>query len=77
MNVLKVSRFSCQKRLHKKERVNLAEELLEGFSPCIFNRLCVTHFKSSSNGNLDPKSEMVTFFFFKGALKVTVVNSDI
>ena len=76
MDLLKALRFPYQKRLHDKEHLNLATEVLKGFSPGVLSRLCVTHSKSSNSRNLEPKIELIIFLFFKVALKATVVNSD-
>ena len=51
MDLLKLSRFPYQKRLRNKGRLNLATEVLKGFSPAVFNRLCVTQIKSNKNEN--------------------------
>ena len=45
MDLLKVPRFLYQKRIHNKGNLNLATEVLKGFSPGIFNRLYATHNK--------------------------------
>ena len=50
--LLKAPRFPYKKRLQNKGHINLVTEVLKGFSPSVFNRLCVTHSKSSKNGNL-------------------------
>ena len=75
MDLLKVPRFPYQKRFHNKGYLNLATETLTGFSLYAFNRLCVTHEKSSNNGNLEPKSQLISLFF-KVALKAIVVYSN-
>ena len=41
MDLLKTPRFTYQKRLHNKRYLNLATWILKGFSPGVFNRLCV------------------------------------
>ena len=48
MDLLKAPRFPYQKRkrIHNKGHLNLATEVLKGFSPVVFNRLCVTHNKN-------------------------------
>ena len=43
MDLLKAPRFPYQKRIHNKEHLNLATEILKGFSSSVFNRVCVTH----------------------------------
>ena len=65
-----------EKRLHNKGQLILATELLKSFSPGVFSRLCVTHSKNNNNGNLEPKSELIIFFFFKEILKAEIVNSE-
>ena len=75
MDLFKVPWFPCKKRSHNKGQLNLATEVLKGFSRGVFNSLCVTRRKNSINGNLEPKSELI-FLFFKVALKAAVVNSD-
>ena len=74
-DLLKVPRFPYKNILHNKGHLNLGKEVLKAFSPRVFNRLCVTHSKSGINGNLEPKIELIVSFFFKVALKTTVVNS--
>ena len=76
MDLLKFSRFPNQKRLHNIGNLNLAIEVLKGFKPGVFNRLCVTHSKSSNSGNLEPKIELIIFLSFKVALKALIVSSD-
>ena len=41
------SRFPYKKRFHNKGSINLAKQVLKGFSPGVFNILCVTHSKSN------------------------------
>ena len=48
MNLLKIPRFPCRKRLRNKAHLNLATEVLKVFSPSGFNGLCVTQSKSSN-----------------------------
>ena len=74
MDLFKAPWFPYKKRSHNKGQLNLATEVLKGFSRGVFNNLCVTHRKSSINGDLEPKSELIIFLFL--ALKATVVNSD-
>ena len=76
MNLLKVPRFHYKNALYYKEHLDLLTEVLKGFSPSVFKRPCVTHSKSSKNGNLESKSELIIFFFFKVALKASIVSSD-
>lgn len=75
MDLLKVQRFPYQKRRHNKGNFTLPTEVLKSYSPDLFNRSCVTQSKSKKNGNLEPKSELITFFFFKVTLKATGFNS--
>ena len=70
VDLLKILKFPCKKRLHNKRHINLATEALKSFCPDVFNRLCVTHNKSSNNWNLEPKSELITSLLFKKALKL-------
>ena len=51
MELLKVPRFPYQKRFHNKGHLNLVTDVRKGFSPGIFNRLCVTHDKINKNEN--------------------------
>ena len=46
MDLLKVPRFPYQKGIHNKGHLNLATEVLKGFSPGVFNRLYVIHNKN-------------------------------
>ena len=46
MDLLKAPRFSYQERNHNKGHLNLAAEVLKGFSPSVFTRLCVIHNKN-------------------------------
>ena len=46
MDLLKAPRFPNQKRIHNKEHLSLATEILKGFSPGIFNSLGVNHNKN-------------------------------
>ena len=64
------------KRLHSKGHLDLATEIVKGFSPDVFNSLYVNHSKSSNSGSLEPNSDLIIPFFYKLALKATVVNSD-
>ena len=73
MDLLKVPRFSCQKRLQR--HLTLAVEGLKSSTASVSNRLSVTVRKSSNNWNLEPKGDLIIFLFFKVTLKVTVVNS--
>ena len=88
MDLLKVPRFSCQKRIHNKAHLNLVTEVLNGFSPGVFNRLYVNHkknleqpkFRSKERANntslLEPKSELMIILFSKVTLKATAINSE-
>ena len=73
MDLLTVPRFFYQKRIHIKAHLNLATEVLKGFSPGFFSRFYVTHNKNF--GNLELKSELVIFLFSKVTLKARAVNS--
>ena len=64
MDLLKVPRFPYLKRLHNKGHLNFVTELMKDFSPSFSNKLYVTHSESCNNGNLEPKSELIIFFFF-------------
>ena len=46
--------------------LNLAKRSPEGFSSCVFNRLCATHSKSNKNKNEESKNQRVSadIFFF-------------
>ena len=46
MDLLKAPRFPYQKRIHNKGHLNLAIEVLKGFSSGVFRSLCVTHNKN-------------------------------
>ena len=75
MDLLKVLRFPYQKRLQNLGHFNLGKEILKGFSPDVFRKLCVSHSKSSNNGNFGPKNELaISPFLFKVATKATVVT---
>ena len=64
MGLLKVPRFPYLKRLHNKGHLNFVTELMKDFSPSFSNKLYVTHSESCNNGNLEPKIELIIFFFF-------------
>ena len=51
-----------KKRFNNKGHLKLATDLLKGFSPDFFNKSYVTDSKSNMAKNLEPKSELVTFF---------------
>ena len=76
MDLLKDPSFPYQKRLHNKEHLNLATEVLKGLILGVYSRLCVTHRENSNNGNLKLKSRLIIFFFFKEVLKAAVTNSN-
>ena len=76
MDLLKAPRFPYQKKLHNKGHLNLAAEVLNGFSPGVFKRFFVTPSKNSNSGNLEPNSELIKFLFLKVTLKPTILNSD-
>lgn len=74
MDLMKVTRFPYQKRLHIKtpQFGNRGSERI--YSMCF--QLCVTRNKSSNNGNLEPKNKLIIYFFPEVALTATVVYSD-
>ena len=76
MDLLKAPRSPYQKNSTITGHLNLATEFLKGFSPSTFNRLRVTHSKSSNSRNLKPNSELIIFLFFKVTLKARVINLD-
>ena len=45
MDLLKVLRFSCHKRLHNKGDLNSARNTLNCFSPSVLNMVCATRSK--------------------------------
>ena len=59
MNLLKDPRFLYHERLYNKLHLNLATEVLKDFSLNVFDRFYVTDTKSSGNGYLEPKSELI------------------
>ena len=54
----------------------MTTEVLGCFSPGVSNRLCVTHSKSSNNGNLEPKNGLIIFSLNKVILKARVATTD-
>ena len=64
MDLLKAPSFSYRKRIHNKLHLNLAAEVLNVFSPGIFNRLCVTHNKNLEQKKLRTKGRANTIFAF-------------
>ena len=45
--------------------LNLATEVLKGFSPDVFNRLCVTHNKNLEQWKFRTKERVINLFLFK------------
>ena len=76
MDLLKSLRFPYQKRLQNKGPPRFGNKHSEGFSPGIFNKLCVTHSKSSNSGKLEQKSKLISFIFLKVTLKAIVVSDS-
>ena len=58
----KFQSFPTRKDFFITEHLNLIIKALKGFIPRVFNRLCVTHSKSSNKGTLETKSELTIFF---------------
>ena len=48
-----------------KGYLNLAAEVLKGFSPDVFNRLCVTHNKNLEQWKFRTKERVINLFLFK------------
>ena len=48
---VKIPRLPYQKRFYNKGHLTLAAEVLEGFAPSVFNRLCEIHDKNNKNGD--------------------------
>ena len=67
MDLLKVPRFPYQKRIHNKGHLNLATEVLKGFSPGVFNRLCVTHNKNLEQRKFRTKEQANNISLFKSS----------
>ena len=67
MDLLKAPRFPYQKRkrIHNKGHLNLATEVLKGFSPGVFNRLCVTHNKNLEQQKSRTKERANNISLFK------------
>ena len=77
MDLLKAPRLPYQIRIRNKGRLNLAREVLNGFSPGVFNRLCVTHNKNLEQRKFRTKERAnIIFLFSEVTLKATAVNSD-
>ena len=65
MDLSKTPMFLYQRRLYNKGHLNLTTEVPKKFSPDVFNRLRVTHNKSSDKGNLELTEEWPENIFFK------------
>ena len=65
MDLLKAPRFPYQKRIQNKGHLNLATEVLKGFSPGVFNRLCVTHNKNLEQRKFRTKERANNICLFK------------
>ena len=65
MDLLKVRRFPYQKRIHNKGNLNLAAEVLTGFSPGVFNKLYVTHNKNLEQRIFGTKERAKNISLFK------------
>ena len=65
MDLLKVPRFSYQKRIHNKGHFNLAAEVLKGFSPGVFNRLYVNHDKNLEQRKFRTRVRANNIFLYK------------
>ena len=60
MDLLKARMVPYWKKLHNKGHLNLAKEVLKGFSRSVFNKLCVTHSKHSNSGNSEREKKLTT-----------------
>ena len=69
MDLLKTPRFPCQKRIHNKGHLNLTTKVLKGFSPGVFNRLCVTHNKNLGQRKFRAKEQANNISLFKSNSK--------
>ena len=87
MDLSKTPMFLYQRRLYNKGHLNLTTEVPKKFSPDVFNRLRVTHSKSSDKGNFELKSDLKIFslrwftgnvasLIFLGSSRTAIVNSD-
>ena len=87
MDMSKTPMFLYQRRLYNKGHLNLTREVPQKFTPDVFNRLRVTHGKSSDEGNFELKSDLKTFslrwftgnvasLIFLGSSRTAIVNSD-
>ena len=65
MDLLKVPRFPYQKRIHNKGHLDLATEVLKGFSLGVFNRLYVTHNKNLEQRKFRTKERAINISFSK------------
>ena len=68
MDLLKVPRFPCPKRIHNKGHFNLTTEVLKGFSPSVFSRLYVTQNKNLEQRKLRIKERANNISLFKSNL---------
>ena len=69
MDRLKTPRFPCEKRIHSKGHLNLTTEVLKDFSPGVFNRLCVTHYKNLEQRKFRTKQQANNISLFKSNSK--------
>ena len=65
MDLLKAPRFPYQKSIRSKGHHNSAKEVLNVFSPCVFNRLCVTHNKHLEQRKFRTKERGNNISYFK------------
>ena len=65
MDLLKIPRFPHQKRIRNKGDLNLATEVLKGFSPGVFNGLCVNHNKNLEQRKFRTKVRANNISLFK------------
>ena len=65
MYLLKAPRFPYQKRIHHKGHLNLATEVLRGFSPGVFNSAFVTHNKHLEQQKIRTKEQAINISLFK------------
>ena len=82
MDLLKAPRFPYEKRIHNKGHLNLATEVLKGFSPGVFNMVCVTHNENLEQRKFRTKARANNIYLFKSysesygyPLKATAINS--
>ena len=65
MDLLKAPRFPNQNRIQNEGHLNLATEVLKGFSTGVFNRLCVTHNKNLGQREFRTKEQANNFSLFR------------